>query len=310
VTRTSKEQWIDWEEVPMALGCGGLKYDVGAGAMPVSSSRRNWPGLFAEHRKHYDGHLSSFVQEETEVAILIRGQGTVVRRSRGIFQTTHAKPGALWLCPRGVAVDFLQSSSDELEVVHLYIASEQFCDGDSFEELNLQYLGGFRDPLIEQIGRTIFAEMQAETSAGRLLVETLGRSLAAWLRHSYARSAPSSPPKLAMPGGLDRRRLMRVLDFIEANLEANLSIDDMASVAHLSPFHFARAFKASTGQAPHRYVSAKRLELAKSLLAKGERPVVEIATAVNFSSYASFAKAFRRAVGLTPGQYRQSFVPS
>jgi AraC family transcriptional regulator len=97
-----------------------------------------------------------------------------------------------------------------------------------------------------------------------------------------------------------------VIEFIEANLGEDLTLTDVASVAHLSTFHFARAFKLSVGQTPHQYISALRLDHAKSLLASSERSVSDISAAVNFSSQAGFTKAFRRAVGVTPGQYRRS----
>jgi AraC-like DNA-binding protein len=71
--------------------------------------------------------------------------------------------------------------------------------------------------------------------------------------------------------GLDRRRLTRVLDYIGANLEDDLTLARLAAVACLSRFHFSRAFKAAVGRSPHHYVSAKRLELAKQLLGKGDR---------------------------------------
>jgi AraC family transcriptional regulator len=126
---------------------------------------------------------------------MMRGRGTVTRRGRGIFQTTYATPGALWLCPKGVAVDFLELSDGEVEIAHIYLAPDQFSDdlGDRFEEAELNYLGGFRDPLVEQIARAILSEMQTESSSGQMLVQTLSRSLAVRLRHSYSvRSIPGA----------------------------------------------------------------------------------------------------------------------
>ena len=106
-------------------------------------------------------------------------------------------------------------------------------------------------------------------------------------------------------GRLDRRRLFRVLDYVDRHLEGNLSLDDMASVACLSRFHFARAFKQAVGQSPGRYVVARRLERAKALLVDGDAPLVEIALALRFSSQANFTRAFRQSTGLAPGQYRR-----
>jgi transcriptional regulator GlxA family with amidase domain len=105
--------------------------------------------------------------------------------------------------------------------------------------------------------------------------------------------------------GLDRRRLFRVLDHIEANLEGELTIDAMASVACLSRYHFSRAFKKAVGQPPHRYVSGRRLERAKALLLAGHKSLVDIALALGFSSQANFTRAFTKATGQAPGRFRE-----
>jgi len=97
-----------------------------------------------------------------------------------------------------------------------------------------------------------------------------------------------------------------VLDYIEANLEGDLTIDRMASIACLSSSHFARAFKRAVGQSPHHYVSAKRLDRAKALLIQGERSLVEIALALGFSCQANFTRAFKQATGQAPGQFRHN----
>src|SRR6266853_438141 len=76
--------------------------------------------------------------------------------------------------------------------------------------------------------------------------------------------------------GLDRRRLTRVREYIAANLEGDLTIAQLANVACLSRFHFARAFKTAVGQPPHQYVSAHRLERAKEMLMRGDQPLIAI----------------------------------
>jgi AraC family transcriptional regulator len=97
-----------------------------------------------------------------------------------------------------------------------------------------------------------------------------------------------------------------VLDYIGANLEGDLTLARLASIACLSRFHFSRAFKAAVGRSPHHYVGAKRLELAKQLLGKGDQPLVDIALTLQFSCQANFTRAFREATGQTPAQYRRS----
>ena len=170
-----------------------------------------------------------------------------------------------------------------------------------------RYDGAFEDPRLGEIARTVASELQAEISAGRLPIESLANSMAARLVQKYS-AAPTGRSDLPLTGkGLDRRRLARVLDYIEANLEGDLAFDTMASIACLSRCHFARAFKQAVGRSPNRYVSARRLEHAKALLIHGDRSLVDIALALGFSSQANFTRAFSETTGLAPGRYRRQF---
>jgi AraC family transcriptional regulator len=148
-------------------------------------------------------------------------------------------------------------------------------------------------------------DLQTETTAGRLMVESLVNSLAMKPVQKHI-GAPAAQSLASLGrGGLDRRRLFRVLDYIEANLEGELTLDRMASTACLSRYHFSRAFKQAVGQSPHRYVCARRLEWAKGLLIEDDRSLIDIALSLGFSSQANFTRAFRQATGLAPGQFRQ-----
>jgi AraC family transcriptional regulator len=106
-------------------------------------------------------------------------------------------------------------------------------------------------------------------------------------------------------GGLDRRVVNRVAEYVDAQLAGPITLDGMAAVAALSPFHFARAFKATTGMAPHRFVTARRLEAAKTALLTTDTSVVRIAHAVGFSNVSHFRRVFRRELGVLPGELRR-----
>ncbi len=105
-------------------------------------------------------------------------------------------------------------------------------------------------------------------------------------------------------GALDRRRLARVVDFIEDNLGRALTLDELARVACLSPFHFVRAFKSAVGRTPHRYLVDRVVARARALLDRGDLPLAEIGDVCGFASQAHFTSAFKRALGTTPGAYR------
>jgi AraC-like DNA-binding protein len=120
-------------------------------------------------------------------------------------------------------------------------------------------------------------------------------------------SNPSSPQRLRSHR-LHEVRLRRVLDYITENLGQEITIAQLASVSCLSPSHFVSVFSRAVGVAPYHYVSLQRLENAKMMLADGKRSLSDIAFSCQFSSQSSFHRAFLRAIGVTPGEYRRARV--
>jgi AraC-like DNA-binding protein len=118
---------------------------------------------------------------------------------------------------------------------------------------------------------------------------------------------PSRPQRFGSHR-LDEIKLRRVLDYIAENLDQEITVAQLASVACLSPCHFASMFSRSIGVAPYRYVSQQRLESAKMMLADCKRSVSDIAFSCQFSSQTSFHRAFLREIGVTPGEYRRARV--
>ncbi len=109
-------------------------------------------------------------------------------------------------------------------------------------------------------------------------------------------------------GGLASWQQNRVAAFIDENLGQRIALADLARIARLSPFHFARAFKRSFGVPPHRYHRNRRIDRAKELLAHSCHSVTEIALKVGFSESSAFATAFRRTTGFAPSEYRRAIA--
>jgi AraC family transcriptional regulator len=99
-----------------------------------------------------------------------------------------------------------------------------------------------------------------------------------------------------------------VFDFIETNLESIITLDQLASLVGLSPFHFARCFKNSTGLAPHQYVLARRIDLAKRRLVTSIAPVREIGWSVGFENISHFRRQFASQIGVVPGDLRKAIL--
>lgn len=107
-------------------------------------------------------------------------------------------------------------------------------------------------------------------------------------------------------GGLAPIALKRVADYMLTHLGEEIPMIDLATIARLAPHHFCRAFKQSTGLPPHAWLVARRIERAQEMmLGHPDKGLIEIALAVGYQSHAAFGAAFRRATGVSPGQWRR-----
>jgi AraC family transcriptional regulator len=292
----------------------GQEHDVGnygSAGLLASSAGRGWSGLAAELRSHSGVIACQNRRPDAEVCVDVHGGASVVTRQRdGITDCTVSEQGTIWLSPPR-AEGFIEMSDPLPQILHIYLPPSQFSpkslgDGSYRSAIALlRYERSFQDPLVAEMAYAIASELRRESAAGRMLIETLASSLAARLVQNHV-GTPARGVVESTKARLDRRRLTRVLDYIDANLEGDLTLARLASIACLSRFHFSRAFKAAVGRSPHRYVSAKRLELAKQLLEQGDQPLAHIALTLKFSSQANFTRAFREATAQTPARYRRS----
>jgi AraC family transcriptional regulator len=295
-----------------------------ADGAPGSSIKRAWHGIVAELRSHAAGELPAFSSTYTEVAMLIRGQCIVTRPGDGRYQQTMATRGAIWLRPAGPDEDFVVQYQAISEVLHVYLPANPFSVLEKGQEFHgastaqLRHHVGIHDLLIGQIADCVLMEMRQETSAGGILIESLATTLAARLLQCYSNVSDKRSEWRSTRNRLADRKLQQVLDFIEAHIEDDITVEQLASLACLSQSHFAREFKAATGQSPYRHVTERRLVHAKALLSESHRSLVDIAYACGFSSQGNFGRAFRDATGDTPGRYRalrtvapqQSYAPT
>ena len=225
-------------------------------------------------------------------------------------QRSPVDQGAIWLCPVGVGEDDISISAPLEEVLHIYLPTSRFSAladfyGDGRIRADaIRYLADLRDPLIRQIGLSIRAELVQETSAGRMMVESAALALTARVVHAYSHDRPEA--RQAEPQTDCPKRILRTIDFIRDNLERDISVSELAAIACLSPFHFARIFKRVVGKTPHGFVSGERFDLARKLLHDSDISLVTIAHRTGFSNQAAFSTAFKRAVGCTPGDYRRN----
>jgi AraC-like DNA-binding protein len=99
------------------------------------------------------------------------------------------------------------------------------------------------------------------------------------------------------------RAIARALAYIELHFCEALSLDEIATAAHVSKFHFARLFRRRIGTSPMQYVRWRRIQEAKQLIHAGRVPLTSIATSLGYFDHSHFSRSFRAATGLSPHQY-------
>ena len=216
----------------------------------------------------------------------------------GRFVPWEKQPGRFAVMPAGATVGVRWSQDHHFVLATLApdLVAGILLEAAEGRPIGLIERHGCDDPHARHLMLALWADVADGRPSGRLYSETLVRGLVLRLLAGYAEGRPW---KIAPA------TLRRVQEYIEAHLAENPSLAELAALAGLSPYQFARAFAQTAGLPPHRYLLTRRLERAKALLSGSNRPIVEIALDLGFGSQGHFHRAFRKHVGTTPGAYRR-----
>lgn len=271
-----------------------------------SSVELGWKSFAIERRSIVPGEKSEL---NVQHHFLILWDGHVAEGESayrgGRFAPYKKYPNTITTCLPGIRPAARSRSRQEVIVGALH---PDFIRGIE-EELDnrpsgtFQQLYGTNDPDLRNLLFLLLKESETGGRYGTLYAESLMAALATRLLYAarlekLATNAGESP--------LPRRPLRRVLERMEAGLSANLDLAALAAETGYSRAHFLRMFRAATGQTPHRYLVELRLEKARSLIAAGSMPLIEIAAACGFSNHAHLTTAFRSRYGVAPSAYRRS----
>ena len=156
------------------------------------------------------------------------------------------------------------------------------------------------DATIASYTNAFLSELAADAPNGGLYADTLTIGFVLHLLSTYA----IAKPKISLPRGkLNSYQLRSVVDFVQSHLTEDVSLLALAEQAHVSPFHFARQFRATVGLPPHQFVLRQRIQRSLRLVKAGRLPLAQIAVESGFHDQPHFTRAFRRVLGTTPGRY-------
>jgi AraC family transcriptional regulator len=263
-----------------------------------------WTGVKVHRARVLPGRMLEGISNSHEINISISGNRTTQKvSSSGRTIITNGGAGNLCLTPAGQTVGaFWEKPIDNMGIILKpdfvkKTAIENRFSGDfEFKEIYKS-----KDSLIQQIGFALLEGSTSESPSGKLYADSLIQTLTLHLLKNYT----SANNIQENHGGLSGYKLRRVQEFINANLEEDLSLAEIAEVADLSQFHFARAFRKSTNLTPQQYLMQQRIERAKVLLTKAELPIVEVSLRTGFKNQSHFTTLFRKFTKFTPKMWRE-----
>jgi AraC family transcriptional regulator len=161
---------------------------------------------------------------------------------------------------------------------------------------------GLQDPILQGLALSLLPMFQEPSTASAPLLQSIALAFHAHVIHRYGDGLGS---ETSVSTGLAPWQLRRACAFIDAHLCGDFSVSDLAGECRLSASHFARAFRQSTGIAPHRWIMRRRIERAKELLLEGELDLVQVALNSGFYDQSHFTRTFGRSEGHSPGRWRR-----
>jgi AraC family transcriptional regulator len=236
-------------------------------------------------------------------------EGTTVPGERwldGKLERERRRAGDIALIPAGISHRCNWYTSVQFGIVAIEPALLQQVGQDWVNPDRIEIAPQFMsnpDALIQSIFSTLKTELEMGGIGGHLLVDSLTTALAIHLLRNYC----TTVPKLSSySGGLSSAQLALVTDYINAHLHQDLKLTDLSAIAQISPYHFLRLFKQSTGLTPHQYILRNRINQAKYLLHHSELSIAEIAARTGFCDQSHLTRCFKRILGTTPKQALQT----
>jgi AraC family transcriptional regulator len=265
-----------------------------------------WAGFDIRHFRVLPGELVEQTHPVHKLNITLDGSILTQRHTAtGKWRTSRVGKGFICLNPAGQPSKAVWEAELECLTILLNPAFvvQTARQQNFFGEVELVEVYVRRDPLIQHIGLALLTEASAKEPVGRMYAESLANALILHLLKNYS---TANFNRQNANGGLSGYRLRRAKEFINEHLEEDLTLAEVAKAVGYSPFHFARAFRRTTGLTPQQYLVQQRINRAKELLITGDLPLVEVSIQAGFKNQSHFTTLFRKFTALTPKAFREA----
>jgi AraC family transcriptional regulator len=247
-----------------------------------------------------------WVRHDQAFAMMLRPGSIEWGSKRSALEKFDYGAGDLALCHRHVGEWVGLMNIPHLQLGISDAALMASSDG-AYGEVELRPSRKFADQRLSAMVAAADAEMVAGFPSGRLFLDSVEQAMAVALVN---RHAVRHRPVQIYRGGLGSARLRRIKELVQAKMEDDLRLDEMAQSVGLSTAHFARMFRKSTGETPHQFVLRERIERGKAMLRALDARVLDVAVACGFKTQQHFAQVFRDVCEVSPTEYRQDFIGS
>lgn len=266
----------------------------------ITSQNMDWSSIRLEHHCQPPGQNPEYCLDHYAITILLNRNSKCTRWVEGTQQETSIlKYGSISVIP--TQAPHWHRWENDLNILIFNISpkllQQNYLELFNSTTININPKFNFHDPLILQLGLALWKELRCQSYNDKLYGDSMANAIVVHL----LRNISTQKKKIAVySGGLVPNKLKLVTDYINDNLEQNLSLGELASCAQLSQYHFSRAFKKSQGISPHQYVIQQRVEKAKQLIKENKMSTAEIAIACGFANQSHLHRHFKHMTGVTP----------
>lgn len=283
------------------------------GEVLADSASLQWTGLYVRRFRCLRAVDRFLVPATAEPLISCGLAGVAEFREREVgdqWVTSHIARGDLFVTRSKTPYEvcFRSPAGQELEIIQVHVAVEPFLaalqavyPGEAARVEVIDFAG--RDEALAHLCYACAEMLSTSTPGDSRRVADLTQLFASFLAERYTRTAAEP---LDFRGGLPIRQLRRVEDYVGEHLADEISLEVLAAEAGLSPFHFSRVFKQTTGMSPLQFVTRQRITRAQQMIRETSRSLIEIALEVGYPNPSHFAKVFRRVAGVTPTGFRHA----